>query len=60
MVSEDAAAKFVVDVAQELALNGHAPRITHENGPRLVMLGRQLLKEFGVAGDPESTEADDG
>ena len=53
MVSEDDAAALVVRLAQELALKGHAPRITHENGPRLVMLGRQLLVELGVAGDPE-------
>jgi hypothetical protein len=46
----------VVKLAQELALKGHAPRITHENGPRLVMLGRQLLAEFGVAADPEEPE----
>jgi hypothetical protein len=60
MVSEDDAAALVVKLAQELALKGHAPRITHENGPRLVMLGRQLLAEFGVAGDPENTEDNDG
>jgi hypothetical protein len=60
MVSEDDAAALVVRLAQELALKGHAPRITHENGPRLVMLGRQLLAEFGVAGDPENPEGDDG
>jgi hypothetical protein len=59
MVSEDAAAAWVVRLAQELALEGHAPRITHENGPQLVMLGRQLLAEFGVAADPE-TEDNDG
>ena len=60
MVSEDAAAALVVKLAQELALKGHTPRITHENGPRLVMLSRQLLKEFGVDGDPENPEDDDG
>ena len=58
MVSEDDAAALVVKLAQELALKGHAPRITHENGPRLVMLGRQLLAEFGVSGDPEPEEND--
>jgi hypothetical protein len=60
MVSEDDAAALVVYVAQELALKGLTPRITHENGPRLVMLGRQLLAEFGVAADPENPEDNDG
>jgi hypothetical protein len=60
MVSEDDAAALVVYAAQALALRGRKPQITHENGPRLVMLGKQMLHEFGVAGDPENPEDDNG
>jgi hypothetical protein len=56
MVSEDAAAALVVREAMALALRGYMPRVTHENGPRLVRLGALMLAEFGVAGDPENTE----
>jgi hypothetical protein len=53
MVSEADAAALVADAAVSLALRGHAPRVTAENGPRLVRLGALMLAEFGVAGDPE-------
>jgi carbamate kinase len=48
---EDAAALVVVDVAQALAVRGYEPVITHENGPRLVRLGEQMLAEFGIGGE---------
>jgi len=55
---EDAAALVVVDVAQALAVRGYEPVITHENGPRLVRLGEQMLAEFGIGG--ETAEDGDG
>jgi hypothetical protein len=60
LVCEADAAALVADAAQALALRGHSPRITAVNGPRLVRLGALMLYEFGVAADPENTEADDG
>ena len=60
MVCEADAYALVADAAQALALRGHAPRITAVNGPRLVRLGALMLYEFGVAGDPENPEENDG
>ena len=51
MVREEDAAALVVYAAEKLALQGHQPRITHENGPRLVRLAEQMIAEFGVNGD---------
>lgn len=58
MVQEADAAAFVADAAQSLALRGYDPRVTHENGPRLVRLGALMLAEFGVG--RETTEDSDG
>ena len=60
MVREADAYALVADAAQALALRGHSPRITAVNGPRLVRLGALMLYEFGVAGDMDNTEDDDG
>ena len=59
MVREDAAAALVVYAAQALALQGHKPVITHENGPRLVRLGEQMLAEFGIVTARDTTEDGD-
>ncbi len=56
MVREEDAAALVVYAAEKLALAGHQPRITHENGPRLVRLGALMLDAFGVG---RETEEDD-
>jgi hypothetical protein len=56
MVREEDAAALVVYVAEKLALQGHHPRITRENGPRLVRLGALMLDAFGVG---RETEEDD-
>jgi hypothetical protein len=58
LISQEDAAKVVVDVAQALAVRGYEPVITHENGPRLVRLGEQMLAEFGIVG--ETAEENDG
>ena len=60
MVREADAAALVADMAVALALRGHAPRVTRENGPRLVRLGALMLAEFGVAAGAETTEEGDG
>jgi hypothetical protein len=59
LVSEDDAAALVVVVQQALAVRGYEPRITHENGPRLVRLSRQMLDAFGI-GTARETEENDG
>ena len=57
MVAEDDAAALVVYAAEKLALQGHSPVITHENGPRLVRLAEQMIDAFGIG---RETEDDDG
>ena len=57
MVDEDDAAALVVYAAEKLALQGHRPVITHENGPRLVRLAEQMIDAFGIG---RETEEDDG
>jgi len=47
---------FVVIVQQALAVRGYEPRITHENGPQLVRLSRQMLAEFGIGGETEEND----
>jgi hypothetical protein len=59
LACEADAAALVADAAVSLALRGHSPRVTHENGPRLVRLGALMLAEFGV-GCGRETEDDDG
>jgi len=59
MVSEDDAAALVVAVQQALAVRGYEPRITHENGPELVRLGKRMLDAFGITGR-ETAEENDG
>ena len=44
------------DAAEKLALQGHHPVITHENGPRLVRLAEQMIDAFGIG---RETEQDD-
>lgn len=56
MVCEADAAALVADAAVALALRGHRPRVTHENGPRLVRLGALMLAEFGI----DTEEVTDG
>lgn len=50
MVREEDAAALVVIAAQGLALRGHAPKVTHENGPRLMQLGALMIDAFGIGG----------
>jgi hypothetical protein len=57
MVLHPDAAALVVHVAQKLALSGHAPVITHENGPRLMRLGEQMLDAFGIGSREEDAAA---
>lgn len=57
MVREADAAALVADVVVALALRGHAPRVTHENGPRLVRLAALMLAEFSIGGERESAAA---
>jgi hypothetical protein len=59
LVCEEDAAALVVYAAQALALYGHSPKITHENGPRLVRLGALMLAEFGVGCGRETEDDDD-
>lgn len=56
MVAEADAAALVVDAAVSLALRGHHPRVTWENGPRLVRLGALMIDAFGLG---RETEEDD-
>ena len=56
MVAEADAAALVVWAAEWLALRGHQPVITHENGPRLVRLGALMIDAFGIG---RETEEDD-
>jgi len=58
MVRECDPETFVVIVHQALAVRGYDPVITHENGPQLVRLSRQMLAEFGIGG--ETAEENDG
>ena len=59
MVLEDDAAALVVWAAEKLALAGHQPRITHENGPRLVRYAALMLDAFGIGTgrEPEDDDA---
>ena len=57
MVDEADAAALVVYAAVSLALRGHHPRVTGENGPRLVRLGALMLDAFGIG--TETKEDDD-
>jgi hypothetical protein len=59
LACEDTAAALVVYAAQALALRGHSPRVTHENGPRLVRLGALMLAEFGVGCGRETEEEEE-
>jgi hypothetical protein len=60
MVSEEAAIALVADAAQALARRGYDPVIGRGREVRLVRLGALMLAEFGVAGDPENPEDNDG
>jgi hypothetical protein len=57
LVREEDAAALVVWAAEKLALQGRNPRITQENGPRLVRLGALMIDAFGIGREPEE---DDG
>jgi hypothetical protein len=56
MVREEDAAALVADAVVSLALRGHVPVVTHENGPRLVRLGALMLAEFGIGGETEEND----
>jgi len=56
LVREADAAALVADAA--MARRGHAPVITHANGPALVRLGVLMLDAFGIG--RETTEENDG
>jgi hypothetical protein len=58
-VCEQEAATLVADVVVVLAQRGKSPRVTAENGPRLVRLGKEMLAEFGL-GCCRDGEARDG
>jgi hypothetical protein len=60
MVSEADAAALVVRVATLLKLDGKNPVITAENSVRLGWHAALMLAEFGVAGDLETAEENDG
>lgn len=53
MVLEADAAALVADAAASLALRGHHPRVTRENGPRLVRLGALMIDAFGIGRETE-------
>jgi len=59
LVREADAAALVADAAMALARRGHAPVVTHANGPALVRLAALMLDGFGIGGR-ETTEENDG
>ncbi len=48
LVREADAAALVADAAMALARRGHAPVVTHANGPALVRLAALMLDGFGI------------
>jgi hypothetical protein len=59
LVREEDAARFVVDAAVMLKLQGYEPVITAENERWLHRLGGLMLDRFGI-GARDTTEDNDG